>query len=692
MNIIADELKLRHDAGAILVIEKIKSLDLDNEALIYYNFPFYRGETLDDLVQAHVLYISKIYGIIAFRIIASIDKLNEHMRKQIDELDSHLFSKINKIEELRKGRRDLKINITPIVVVCDGDSKNNDGFSIVSINGIKKCIEENKTEELSSNDFKILVATIEGTKRSKQKKDRDISDEKLTKGKVLSLIQQQETVFDLEQKRAALNTIDSPQRIRGLAGSGKTIILTMKAALYHLQNPDSLILYTYFTKALYGQIKYLIEKYYRDFSDNQEPNWNNIQILHGWGGASLAGVYSEACSDNHISPMSLPEARRNNVKNPFDYACMSLLKHNIKSKYDLTLIDEGQDFPIHFYRLCYALTKNRRIVWAFDDFQNIFDTKIQDEKETFGQKDGHFLVDFSLNENQLQDIVLHKCYRNPKRALIAAFSLGLGIYNTRVLQRLEDNQHWNDLGFVVEKGDSSVGAQMIISRPNENSPIDKNEYFGENTILFKKFRDIDEECNAIAKNIIKQIRTEKLRPDDICVISLDEKHISNYFSRIEKLLQKNDIKVFNILNAPNNNIYFSIENHVTLSSINKAKGNEVGMVYIVGVDAAFSENNIDYTVYRNKIFTAITRTKGWVVISGMGDRFNFFQKEIEQLQKNDYKFIFTQPSHDSTNTIFRMMDERQSLINQINKKISDLLKTGVQTEDVLRMIDLNQKK
>lgn len=43
----------------------------------------------------------------------------------------------------------------------------------------------------------------------------------------------------------------------------------------------------------------------------------------------------------------------------------------------------------------------------------------------------------------------------PKRALIAAFSLGLGIYNTRVLQRLEDNQHWNDLGFVVEKGDSS---------------------------------------------------------------------------------------------------------------------------------------------------------------------------------------------------------------------------------------------
>ena len=692
MNIIADELKLNRDAGAKLVIEKIKDSNLDKEALIYYNFPFYRGETSDDLIQAHVLYVSKVYGIVAFRVITEIGNLNCQVRKQLDDLDSFLFSKINKIEELRKGRRDLKINITPVLVVCDGNLLKDEDLQIISLNEIKTCIEYNKTEELSSDNFKVLIATIEGTKRTKQKKDRDVSDEKQTKGKILSLIQQQETVFDLEQKRAALNIIDSPQRIRGLAGSGKTIILTMKAALYHLQNPDGLILYTYFTKALYGQIKYLIEKFYRDFSENQEPNWDKIKILHGWGGASLAGVYSEACSDNNISPMSLPEARRNNAKNPFDYACMSLIKWDIKPKYDLTLIDEGQDFPIHFYRLCYALTKHRRIVWAYDDFQNIFDTKIQDEKETFGQKDGKFLVDFSLSENQLQDIVLHKCYRNPKRALVTAFSLGLGIYNTKVLQRLEDNQHWNDLGFVVEEGDSSVGSKMVVSRPDENSPIDTDGYFGESTIVYNKYKNLEEECDSVAKDIIKQIRHEKLRPDDICVISLDEKNISSYVSLIERKLQKNDIKVFNLISAPNNNTYFSIENHVTLSTINKAKGNEVGMVYIIGMDAAFLENNIDYTVYRNKIFTAITRTKGWVVISGIGERFDLFQKEMHQLIRNNYKFIFTQPSRDSTNTIFRMMDERQNLINQINKKISDLLKTGVQTEDVFKMLDLNKEK
>lgn len=48
-------------------------------------------------------------------------------------------------------------------------------------------------------------------------------------------------------------------------------------------------------------------------------------------------------------------------------------------------MDEGQDFTAPFYQLCYKLSKNKKIVWAYDDFQNIFDVKIQDERETFGK-------------------------------------------------------------------------------------------------------------------------------------------------------------------------------------------------------------------------------------------------------------------------------------------------------------------
>ena len=66
--------------------------------------------------------------------------------------------------------------------------------------------------------------------------------------------------------------------------------------------------------------------------------------------------------------------------------CQDILNNgNIKPKYDLVLIDEGQDFPNHFYQLCYKLAIDKRVVWAYDDFQNIIDVNLQDERETLGK-------------------------------------------------------------------------------------------------------------------------------------------------------------------------------------------------------------------------------------------------------------------------------------------------------------------
>lgn len=75
----------------------------------------------------------------------------------------------------------------------------------------------------------------------------------------------------------------------------------MKAALYHMAHPNEDILYTYYTKSLFGLIKNLIERFYRDFADNREPNWKKIHILHGWGGVELGGVYSTACMEMVLS-------------------------------------------------------------------------------------------------------------------------------------------------------------------------------------------------------------------------------------------------------------------------------------------------------------------------------------------------------------------------------------------------------
>jgi superfamily I DNA and RNA helicase len=689
MNVIADELKLNKDDLALLLVKKIEELDL-SDSLLYYNFPFYRGESKDDLIQAHLLFVSRDYGVIFFRCVASVDSFTEIEKAKLDDLDSHIFSKINKHESLRLGRRELKINVTPAIFINSTSEFHDDTF--IGVNDVKKIIQNNKKEILSGEEFELLIATIEGTFNLKHKKDRDIgAGEKLTKGNVLTILQNKEAVFDIEQKRAALNIIDSPQRIRGLAGSGKTIILAMKVALYHLQNPEAEILYTYFTKALYGQVKYLIEKYYRDFSENREPDWKKIHILHGWGGKGLRGVYSDTCFENSIPSVNFFEAKKNRPKDPFSYVCEQLDKNELKAKFDLTLIDEGQDFPKHFYRVCRKITKDDRIVWAYDDFQNIFDVDIQNEKDTFGKNSkGEFYIDFSREKNKLQDIILYKCYRNPRYALLNAFALGLGIYNSRVLQRLENNKHWEDLGFFVEQGDSKDNDQMIISRPIENSPIETNDYFNADSVTIKVFTNLSDECRFIVDEINNDIKHNELRPDDICVISLDGNNIAAYFSSIQLGLEKKGINVFNLLEASNNNTFFSRENHVTLSTINKAKGNESGMVYVVGVDAIFF--NKDFIIDRNKLFTAITRSKGWVTITGL-EAAGLCEEEINKLKDNDYKLKFIQPSKSLTKTILRGMTEQQGFLNEVNKKIETFAKvSGLSPEEIIKILAKQTKE
>lgn len=687
MILIADEKKLSQDVQAKQVIERLGAQYPEDDVLVYYKYPIFRGDLPEELVQAHLLVASPHFGVVYIACKIG-DTLDQAYYDYLESLDSNLFKKFVSRSELRRSKRDLKFDVAGIVLWTETKEDSDTQFS--TLDDIIGIIESHKLDEpLSEDDYTVLVSCIDNTTKMVTKKIRPEltrGDGKATKGMILQSIQQKETCFDQEQRKVAMVSIDSPQRIRGLAGSGKTILLTMKAALYHLSNPDAEILYTYYTKDLYDLIHRLIERFYRESADNHEPNWKKIHIYHAWGGFELSGVYSTACADLGEPTIDFRTASRYNPQHPFEYVCGTLLSKDIRPKYDLTLIDEGQDFPNSFYRLCYRLTKDRRIVWAYDEFQNIFNTTVQDEKETFGRDvNGRYCVDFSRRENPNQDITLKCCYRNPRLVLIGAFSLGLGIYNKKVLQRLESNLHWESLGFKVEHGNCNVNDEMVISRPVENTPSVMNEQFGVYSMQWCSFDDMKQECAFVAESIAKDIREEGLLPDDICVICVDQSHISNYYSKIGGMLAANGIRGFNMLNAPNANRRFSYEGLVTLATLNKAKGNETGMVYIVGADALFK--NPDNVLVRNRLFTAITRAKGWVMISGTGkEAMSACYNELEQLKKHDYKLVFRQPSEEQTRTVMAGSMKQQSALKDIKNTIDELKKSGMSMEEIIQMI------
>jgi len=62
-----------------------------------------------------------------------------------------------------------------------------------------------------------------------------------SRGGILRRLEQEIANLDQWQKTAAIGSPEGPQRIRGIAGSGKTVVLALKAAYLHAQNPTGIL-------------------------------------------------------------------------------------------------------------------------------------------------------------------------------------------------------------------------------------------------------------------------------------------------------------------------------------------------------------------------------------------------------------------------------------------------------------------
>ena len=169
------------------------------------------------------------------------------------------------------------------------------------------------------------------------------------------------------------------------------------------------------------------------------------------------------------------------------------------------LIDEGQDFPDGFYELCFFLAKGTRdkkkIVWAYDELQDIFDVKVRTPEKQFGKDtDGHPRISLqrALPENaETNDFVLPKCYRNQTNVLVLAHAIGFGLYGQPV-QMLQDRNHWEDVGYEVVSSEMNVGKPIVIRRQDKNSPTRLRTPEQTPLVEVRSFANIDQEVASCA--------------------------------------------------------------------------------------------------------------------------------------------------------------------------------------------------
>jgi superfamily I DNA and RNA helicase len=164
----------------------------------------------------------------------------------------------------------------------------------------------------------------------------------------------------------------------------------------------------------------------------------------------------------------------------------------------------------------------------------------------------------------------------------------------------------------------------------------------------------DAELASIAESIVRDVNEEGVTPEQILVISLDSISAKKYMGDLQNRLYDQGIAsvVPGLIDEADQ---FAETGRVTLSTVYRAKGNEAPLVYILGFDSMY--NYVREVETRNRAFTCITRSKGWVRISGVGAKMNEAQREIELIRADLPNFRFTFPD---MNTIHRNLDAAET--------------------------------
>jgi len=695
--------RLRNDPVSQQLIGHLREVDARlgiDRGVLYYDFPLFR-DTDDVLYRSKVMIASRSHGLALFTPSDLTDRtLNRGELDQIDDelsqLHSIIYGRLLKSRLLRAARQELLFTpvtaiFLPNVAQNVGGTEDLESEVVRSLNAVDELIEGSQLEAPLSDDvWAELRSLIEGAKGLVRPKERLIpANAERGKAAILKKLESEIANFDT-QRRAAISIVEGPQRIRGLAGSGKTVVLAMKAAYLHLSQPDARILVTFNTKSLYDFIRRLITRFYRQF-DDQDPDWDRVHVFHSWGGKSLEGVYYNACLDAGVEPLRYDEATGRSVP-PFEFVCSELIKTGrVRQQYDYVLMDEAQDFTVSFFRLCFQLAKggriDRNIIWAYDELQNIINVRTISPTQAFGSyRDQTPLIDLDRAADAhgvpgTHDIVLHKCYRNPREILVASHALGFGIYSDTMVQMLENKEHWADVGYVVEEGDCRPGEATSIVRPTQNSPLSISEFQRPNDLIqYYVANDIDDEVNWVA-NGVRDLLAEGLRPDDIMIVTLDDHNARYYLSRIAGALAEMDVESNNVLasgvfSAPR----FLVDSEVTLSTVYRAKGNEAPVVFVVGVEALYSGRKFKRT--RNKLFTAFTRARGWLRASGIGAGARFFFDEIDVALRHFPRLDFTYPNVETVERIQRDLSDKASRVRRLQAEL----------EDQLDLLDLDEEE
>ncbi len=669
---LADYLRRRVDSGTL-----------------YLGYPVL--STIDDRVNVDALLVSPDQGLVAFHLSQEVPQTQESfdaLRKEQDRLYGVLESYIGRYDTLRSGRklatvpRTATVFAVPIPSAIQTDRA--EGF-FGDLDALGDWI--GTLESILPDIEHALQAALQRVTTIKPAKKRAAVQDAASRGAVLKTIEKGIANLDRWQKAAAIESPEGPQRIRGLAGSGKTVVLALKAAYLHAQHPNWLIALTFHSRSLYQQIDDLVIRFTFEHS-NDLPDSERLRIVHSWGSRARPGVYSLIAAALGEVPRDWSYARgKYGTDDAFRGVCEELLAiaqtRPVEPIFDAVLIDEAQDLPPEFFQLVYLLTKEpRRIVWAYDELQKISESAMPTTDELFGRgPSGESLVSLEAGADEpKRNIVLPVCYRNTPWALSTAHAMGLGIYREGgLVQHPDEPKLWQDIGYNVLSGNLAPGSRVSLERLSTSYPA----YFSDlikpsDAVVVQQFDDEASQDTWIADQIEINLTVDELEPDDILIVLPDTYRAKTRAPRLIRQLRARGIDGHLVgVDTSADGIFQS--GSVALAHIFRAKGNEAPMVYAIDAQRAAASSN--FVTARNTLFTAITRSRAWVRITGYGDQMATIVEEIDEVISQNYRLNFTIPTASELARLRHIHRERSEADEEAMKRATKGLAVFIEAID-----------
>lgn len=619
----------------------------------------------------------------------------------MDIYEEEVISRLkNDLSIYDRKRRAVKTPITSVIVFCKNDRNEIDhlldeevsssiGLHVDDLSDWLGNLE--MSYQCSQEELGKLYSLVEGTFIYEAK---NAILEEAPLNTVNEYIQRSlRTTFkqDDAQRVASMQLPPGPQRIRGLAGTGKTIVLCLKAAITHKRLEDFKILYLFNTQSLYSHVQTLISKYYTLEAKKTPDFLDKLHVLHAWGGRQKPGLYSRICDQYGISPLTLGDVRGRGDALAYIYKdLLNKIGDSLEPEYDLILIDEAQDFPKEVFEVIFKLAKGegseKRIIWAYDEFQSLRDTEIKGPSELFGQdKSGKpNLPDVVLQGKYAGDIpkdfVLPNCYRTPRPVLMTAHGVAMGLYSGRPTEMFYHPSDWEAIGYKVNDPRSliiSEGDAVEIERPDENSKnlleglLKKNKKKPLNLVQTQGCSSSEDQEIFIRDKISQLISHDGVAAEEIIVINLQSG--SNKESMLSLQRTLNDVGIRSVIPGYVESAdVFKPKGYVTLTTPFRAKGNEANIVFVINSQKVVN----DFTLrMRNAFFVAVTRSRGWCYISGYGAGIDKLILEIENIKADFPRFKFICPSQEH-------VKQSKSFLNKSDKEIDKI-------QELLSLIDKN---